>query len=576
MFPGYRRVRRRRTIIKYYPINEELARRANEMNSFFSYVPGRATQSYRAEVDEAAALAERQKQRVDPMYHEKIDSLLDTYARKLAENTNRRNKIAARVPSILIAGGSNFPVRKKEKQNQADAAAMKEWQQIRGLLDKIRGTGKGGISADDPEAVRKLKSKLEGLEQAQERMKAVNAYYRKHKTLDGCPHLTPEEIEKLKASMARDWHPEPKPYPSFHLTNNSAVIRQTRKRIEELSVKAETEYEGWAFDGGEVKMDRQANRLQVFFHEKPDRDTCSAMRHGGFRWAPSVGAWQRQLTDNAIYAAKHLDCLRPLSVEQLEPVQEPAQESGSGWGFYIIADLKTWADNAENRSPLEHFPSFEAAKARFDELRGEPYNSEAVVPGPDGQPPARLTLGLESADGMSAADILHVCQGENYLVTDFTRTEGLRDDSAVMDILARISREIGFDRVRVWEQAGDGRQALSIVPFAEWGNPYFAANTPGRIAALYCDLLHRCDPLPEDRGLRKEQIAEIVRFIRQGGKYSVRQLSLAVSTLRAGHPDNTAAQELASALKTELSNYSAPEQDTVQHQKSKHKKSPER
>jgi hypothetical protein len=177
---------------------------------------------------------------------------------------------------------------------------------------------------------------------------------------------------------------------------------------------------------------------------------------------------------------------------------------------------------------------------------------------------------------MSAADILHVRQGENYLVTDFIRTERLRDDSAVMDILARISREIGFDRVRVWEQAGDGRQALSIVPFAEWDNPYFAANTPGRIAALYCDLLHRCDPLPEDRGLRKEQIAEIVRFIRQGGKYSVRQLSLAVSTLRAGHPDNTTVQELASALKTELSNYSAPEQDTVQHQKPKHKKSPER
>lgn len=576
MFPGYRCVRRRRTIIKYYPINEELARRANEMNSFFSYVPGSATQSYRAEVDKAAALAERQKQRVDPMYHEKIDSLLDTYARKLAENINRRNEIAARVPSILIAGGSNFPVRKKEKQNQADAAAMKEWQQIRGLLDKIHGTGKGGISADDPEAVRKLKSKLEGLEQAQERMKAVNAYYRKHKTLDGCPHLTPEEIEKLKASMARDWHPEPKPYPSFHLTNNSAVIRQTRKRIEELSVKAETEYEGWAFDGGEVKMDRQANRLQVFFHEKPDRDTCSAMRHGGFRWAPSVGAWQRQLTDNAIYAAKHLDCLRPLSMEQLEPVQEPAQESGSGWGFYIIADLKTWADNTENRSPLEHFPSFEAAKARFDELRSEPYNNEAAEPGPDGQPPARLTLGLESADGMSAVDILHVRQGENYLVTDFTRSEHLRDDPAVMDILVQVSREIGFDRVRVWEQADGGRQALSIVPFAEWDNPYFAANTPGRIAALYCDLLHRCDPLPENRGLRKEQIAEIVRFIRQGGKYSVRQLSLAVSTLRAGHPDNTAVQELASALKTELSNYSAPEQDTVQHRKPKHKKSPER
>ena len=100
-------------------------------------------------------------------------------------------------------------------------------------------------------------------------------------------------------------------------------------------------------------MNREANRLQVFFDEKPDRDTCSAMRHSGFKWAPSVGAWQRQLNDNAIYAAKHLDCLRPLSVEQptqvpeqAEPVQEPAQ-SGE-WGFYIIADLKTWADNADS------------------------------------------------------------------------------------------------------------------------------------------------------------------------------------------------------------------------------------
>ena len=551
------------------------------MTSFSDYVPGSATAEYRRAVDQAAEIAEQQKQAVDPIHHEKIDRLLDTYARKLAENMNQGYAITARVPSILIAGGSNFPVRQKEKQNRAADTNMAEWRQIQGLLDKIRGTGRGGISADDPEAVQKLKSKLAGLEQEQERMKAVNAYYRKHKTLDGCPQLTPDEVERRKAAMARSWRADPHPYESYLLTNNNANIRQTKKRIEELSAKKETEFEGWSFEGGEVKMDLQANRLQVFFHEKPDRDTCSAMRHGGFRWAPSVGAWQRQLTDNAIYAATHLDCLRPLSgeqptQEQAEPVQGPAQESGSGWGFYIIADLKTWADNAENRSPLEHFPSFEAAKARFDELRSEPYNGEAATPGPDGQPPARLTLGLESTDGMSAADILHVRQGENYLVTDFIRTERLRDDSAVMDILTRTAREIGFDRVRVWEQAGDGRQALSIVPFAEWDNPYFAANTPGRIAALYCDLLHRCDPLPEDRGLRKEQIAEIVRFIRQGGKYSVRQLSLAVSTLRAGHPDNTTAQELASALKTELSNYSAPEQDTVQHQKSKHKKSPER
>ena len=108
------------------------------------------------------------------MYHEKIDSLLDTYARKLAANMNHGYEIDARVPSILIAGGSNFPVRQKEKQNAARDSNMQEWQYIQGLLDKIRSTGMGGIRQDDPQAIPKLQKKLAGLEKAQETMKAVN------------------------------------------------------------------------------------------------------------------------------------------------------------------------------------------------------------------------------------------------------------------------------------------------------------------------------------------------------------------------------------------------------------------
>ena len=98
------------------------------MNSFSDYREGSATAEYRAMVDKAAAVAEHQKARVDPMYHEKIDHLLDTYARKLAANMNHGYEIDARVPSILIAGGSNFPVRKKEKQNAARDSTMQEWQ----------------------------------------------------------------------------------------------------------------------------------------------------------------------------------------------------------------------------------------------------------------------------------------------------------------------------------------------------------------------------------------------------------------------------------------------------------------
>ena len=442
------------------------------MTSYFDYVPGSATASYRRAVDQAAILAEEQKRKVDPRHHERIDQLLDAYARRLAENTNKSNAITARVPSILVAGGSNFPVRKKEKQNRASDANMAEWRQIQGLLYKIRGTGMGGISADDPEAVTKLQLKLKGLEQDQEKMKAVNAYYRKNKTLEGCPQLSWDEIAGTKAGMARSWRATPKPYESFALTNNSANIRRVKARIAELTQRAETEYQGWAFEGGAVKMDKEANRLRVFFDEKPDRETCSAMRHSGFKWAPSVGAWQRQLNDNALYAAKQLDFLQPVEQPQAELAPDP--DAGPGWSFYIIADLKTWADNAESRSPLEHFSSFEEAKARFAELRDMPYNSEATDPGPDGRPPARLTLGLESSDGMSAADILHVRQGRNYLVDDFTRMERLRDDPEAMAILSRVAQEIGFDHICPYERVDGSWKRLPEIPFAEWGNPYFA------------------------------------------------------------------------------------------------------
>ncbi|HBG4987935.1 Antirestriction protein [Clostridioides difficile] len=305
----------------YYPINEAAAKRAKDMNSFSDYKQGSATAEYRHYVDEAVQLAERQKQRVDPMYHEKIDSLLDTYARKLAANMNKGYEIDARVPSILIAGGSNFPTRKKEKQNAARDSNYREWQDIQGLLDKIRSTGMGGISADDPQAVQKLEKKLESLEKSQETMKDVNAYYRKYKTLDGCPHLPPEQLEKLKADMASSWHLGDKPFATWALSNNSAEIRRVKDRIKSLSQQKEIGFVGWEFDGGKVEANTEANRLQIFFEDKPDEATREALKSNGFRWSPKAGAWQRQLTSNAYYAADYVKAIAPLTGEKPTELQ---------------------------------------------------------------------------------------------------------------------------------------------------------------------------------------------------------------------------------------------------------------
>ena len=317
------------TEAKYYHIDETAARRANAANSFSDYKPGSATAAYRKYVDDAAEIAERQKKRVDPEHHAKIDYLLDLYARKLAENLNQSYAIEGRVPSVLIAGPANFPTRKKQKQNAARDANMREWQHIQGILDKIRSTGMGGISSDDPNAVQKLEAKLQSLQALQEKMKAVNAYYRKHKTLDGCPDLSPEQISKLQAEMGKSWHMADKPFLSWQLSNNNAEIRRLQERIKKLNRQHETVYVGWDFDGGKVEINRETNRLHIFFDSKPDADTRAVLKSNAFHWSPREGAWQRQLNDSLFWTVDRIDFLRPLTGEKPSELQRKANPAES-------------------------------------------------------------------------------------------------------------------------------------------------------------------------------------------------------------------------------------------------------
>ena len=46
------------------------------------------------------------------------------------------------------------------------------------------------------------------------------------------------------------------------------------------------------------------NRLQIFFPEIPSEATRRELKSNGFRWSPSVGAWQRHRSNRATYLAK--------------------------------------------------------------------------------------------------------------------------------------------------------------------------------------------------------------------------------------------------------------------------------
>lgn len=106
-------------------INEELAKRAKQSYSFYSYVEGSATNDWNICIEEA-------KQYLEEHNIADKEIILERYKQKTSDWVNKNNSITASCPSIMIAGGSNFPVHKKEKQNER---AKSHWEKYDYIFD---------------------------------------------------------------------------------------------------------------------------------------------------------------------------------------------------------------------------------------------------------------------------------------------------------------------------------------------------------------------------------------------------------------------------------------------------------
>lgn len=159
------------------------------------------------------------------------------------------------------------------------------------------------ISSDDPEAVTKLKDKLEKLQNFQNRMKTVNAYYRKNGTVKGIEGISDEKAAEIDEGVKNSYSWITAPYAPYELSNNNAEINRLKKRIAALEIRKEVGFAGWEFEGGKAVPNTDENRLQLFFDEIPSEEQRGVLKSNGFRWSRYNKAWQRQLNANAIYAA---------------------------------------------------------------------------------------------------------------------------------------------------------------------------------------------------------------------------------------------------------------------------------
>lgn len=105
---------------------------------------------------------------------------------------NDYNRNQASYPSQFISGAGGYNMRKHEKQMSREGTLWNEYDEIKAILNKIEAVGSGPVDLADPHAREMLADQLQKLQNKLDESKALNAYYRKHKSFDGFPGMSAE------------------------------------------------------------------------------------------------------------------------------------------------------------------------------------------------------------------------------------------------------------------------------------------------------------------------------------------------------------------------------------------------
>jgi hypothetical protein len=156
------------------------------------------------------------------------------------------------------------------------------------------------IFTEDPQAIQKLETKIEGLEKAQARMKEVNRRIRVGQSLQDLG-ISASAEDKLKTPdfLRRVG------FPDYALKNNNANIRRLKARLEAIrKTQTQDTPEEIEVNGIRLVENIELNRIQLFFPGKPAVEVRDKLKSDGFRWSPFNGCWQRHRSPLATHLAK--------------------------------------------------------------------------------------------------------------------------------------------------------------------------------------------------------------------------------------------------------------------------------
>ena len=266
-------------------INEESARRSKENMSFSDYTPGSATAEFNAEVAEVAARIEKAKSKVSPEAQVKLDNLLASYTSRYANWTNKKNSNGAGHVSVMISGPSNYNMSKHNKYLSREGKLWEEYEEFKNIYNRIDAIVSGDriIKSSDANAIDKLKEKLAKAQEEHAEYKAYNAKARKEGTQSLAAYILANSNGRIKGIKDRIAHLE----------------RLATQETKEIIIETESE-------GIRIVDNVEACRLQIFFNGKPSAEVRTALKRNGFRWTPSICAWQSYRNENSKRAAQQI------------------------------------------------------------------------------------------------------------------------------------------------------------------------------------------------------------------------------------------------------------------------------
>lgn len=248
--------------------------------------------------------------------------------RQEAEDCHRRSdQLVAPIPlgqPILVGHHSEKGHRRTlERAQNLMFKMVDKNRQAEALEAKAAAVGRGGISSDDPEAIEKLRAKLERRRKYHHEMKTTNAAYRKagkpqpddttgweRFLLIACAELEKprEELAEPFEKMRVTWSPyswEQQPFPAYLLSNNNANMKRIEKRIKALEADADAEEIIKEGDGWRIEERPDLNRVLVYIDYRLTRESFKRVRSWyGFRWMRSEGCFSRHLNESGRHAAQ--------------------------------------------------------------------------------------------------------------------------------------------------------------------------------------------------------------------------------------------------------------------------------